>query len=185
MVANDRSQIVCAFVGLVSDARMLEQLARQEALRYRLVRQKDICVSKMQRRLSTLRHGFTLDRKLRPLGCTLLCAGYDQEEGYKLISSEVYGHFKCWKAAAYGSSSNTAQDALESEYDDELDWQEACRLACEALNAVGKAQREKVTIEAVVLRHSESEGTQMEFLNDTQFRKIAEPDMIEYYHSAQ
>ncbi len=70
---------------------------------------------------------------LRPFGTTFLYAGWDKEKGFQLLVSDPSGNYAGWRATAIGRNNETAKSALKAEYEDDMDFEAACKLAVRVL----------------------------------------------------
>lgn len=62
----------------------------------------------------------------------LTFAGYNEDDGFQIISLEVSTTMH-WKATSYGLASGTIREFLNSNYSENINSEEACELAYEAL----------------------------------------------------
>ena len=101
-----------AFAGLTSDARVLSNFMRSEAMRSRLVFTRHIPVSRLvasvgdKAQINTQRYG------KRPYGVGLLVIGYD-ETGPHLFESSPSGNYFDYIAMSIGARAQSAKTYLE------------------------------------------------------------------------
>jgi 20S proteasome subunit alpha 3 len=127
------SHICCAVAGLDADANILLQQARVEAQRYLFRFNERIPVELLVTRIAEYKQFYTQSGGLRPFGTTFLYAGWDKEKGYQLLVSDPSGNYAGWRATAIGRNNVTAQSALKAEYDEDMDFDAACKLAVRVL----------------------------------------------------
>jgi 20S proteasome subunit alpha 3 len=143
--------------------------ARQEVLRHRLVRHREIPCGKLVRRICELMQGHTQHRTLRPFGVRLLFAGYDKNEGFQLFSSDPAGSCIPWNATCFGKGERRGRMELEKFYSQEMECNEACELAIRTLIFACDTEHTKLKtadIQMVVMKESLSEGAQIDFMTE-------------------
>jgi len=118
--------------GLLADARVLVNMARNRAQVNRVTYEEPIEVSGIVRFLSDRIHVSTLYAGLRPYGIGLLIGGIDSS-GAKLFEADPSGTAIEWKAHAIGRGAAAAEKTLSNKYDDKIKQEDAIKLAIEAL----------------------------------------------------
>lgn len=107
-----------AFAGLTSDARVLSNFMRSEAMRSRLVYNRPIPASRLvavvgdKAQINTQRYG------KRPYGVGLLVVGYDEDTGPCLYESSPSGNYTDYLAMSIGSRAQSAKTYLERHVSD-------------------------------------------------------------------
>jgi len=66
--------------------------------------------------ISNIKQQFTQSRTSRPIGCSIIVAGWDRFSGFKLIRMDVSGAFSGWKAVSIGANSIVNQVILDDEF---------------------------------------------------------------------
>jgi 20S proteasome subunit alpha 3 len=160
---------------VAADIDLLVNHARQEALRHRLVRHREIPCGRLVRRICELMQGYTQHRTLRPFGVSLLFAGYDKDEGFQLFTSDPAGAYILWNATCFGEGGQRGKSVLEEFYSEEMEFNEACEVAIRAL--IFACETEYTTLETadlqmVVMKKSLSEGAQIDFMKDDDIDRI-------------
>lgn len=152
-----------AVAGLTSDANILINYARLAAQRYKYTYDEDQPVEQLVQLLCDYKHGYTQYGGLRPFGVSFLYAGWDRHFGYQLYQSDPSGNYRyvrpvrtlypfanpacaatltrcpllrpCsgWKATAIGANAQSAMGALKTEYREDLQLEEALRMALKVL----------------------------------------------------
>lgn len=69
-----------AFSGLIADARQIVEIARKEAANYRQQYGISIPLKYLNDRVSMYMHAYTLYSAVRPYGCSVILASYEQNE---------------------------------------------------------------------------------------------------------
>lgn len=133
--------MICAVAGMVSDANILINFARQEAQKYLRVYNTDIPCEQLVRRLCDLKQGYTQHGGLRPFGVSFIYAGYDEQRQFQLYQSNPSGNYGGWKATSVGANNASAQSLLKQDYKEEMKLKEACGLAVKVLSKTMDAQK--------------------------------------------
>lgn len=95
---------VCIAVsGFVFEATQLIDLAKQECANFREIYNSPMPVENLCDYLSNVLHMLTRDGRYRPLGVSLVVAGWDEELGPQLFTTDPEGSFSGWNAVAIGS----------------------------------------------------------------------------------
>ena len=127
------SHICLAYAGLAADARVLVNKARIECQSYRLNVEDAPTVEYVARYVGGVQQKYTHKGGARPFGISTLIIGTDERGNAELYQTEPSGAFSAWKATAIGRSSKNLQDFLEKNYAENLDQEQAVRLAIRAL----------------------------------------------------
>jgi len=109
------SHIGLAVSGLISDARVLAQYMRNEALNHRYTYEAPIQIGRLVTKVSDKSQVLTQKAEKRPYGVGLLVAGVDST-GAHLYQTEPSGVFFEYKAQAIGARSQSARTYLEKFY---------------------------------------------------------------------
>ena len=146
--------MICAVAGMVSDANILINYARQNAQKYLQMYNTDIPCEQLVRRLCDLKQGYTQHGGLRPFGVSFIYAGYDEQRQFQLYQSNPSGNYGGWKATSVGANNASAQSLLKQDYKEGATLKEACALAVKVLSKSMDAQKlssEKSTSSALLL----------------------------------
>ncbi|VEN40394.1 unnamed protein product [Callosobruchus maculatus] len=111
-IYNVDRHIGMAFSGLIADARQIVEIARKEAANYRLQYGVSIPLKYLNDRVSMYMHAYTLYSAVRPYGCSVILASYDDKEPnmYLIDPSGVsYGYHGC----ATGKAKQSAKTEIE------------------------------------------------------------------------
>eukprot|EP01089_Gocevia_fonbrunei_P016390 TRINITY_DN505_c0_g1_i1.p1 TRINITY_DN505_c0_g1~~TRINITY_DN505_c0_g1_i1.p1 ORF type:complete len:243 (-),score=70.14 TRINITY_DN505_c0_g1_i1:74-802(-) len=159
IVAIDE-HISLAFAGLTADARVLINKARSECQSYRLTVEDPASVEYITRHIAQVQQRYTQSGGVRPFGISTLIIGWDFDTPH-LFQTDPSGTYSAWKANATGRNSKTVREFLEKNYAENLNDNDAIRLAIKALLEVVEAGSDN--IEVAVSR----KGKPLEFLKDT------------------
>merc|ERR1719347_2107070 len=112
-IANIDSHVGMAAAGLVTDARQLAQIARDEASSYRSDYGSPCPLPQLTQRVSSYMHAYTLYSSIRPFGATIMLGSWCKEDGAQLMMVEPsgvgYGYWGC----AAGKAKSNAKTELE------------------------------------------------------------------------
>ncbi|XP_060531029.1 proteasome subunit alpha type-3 [Cylas formicarius] len=111
-IFNIDRHIGMAFSGLIADARQIVQIARREAAEYRQQYNVSIPLKYLNERVSMYMHAYTLYSAIRPYGCSVILASYENGEPsmYTIDPSGVsYGYHGC----ATGKAKQSAKTEIE------------------------------------------------------------------------
>ncbi|XP_019865802.1 proteasome subunit alpha type-3 [Aethina tumida] len=111
-IFNIDRHIGMAVSGLIADARQIVEIARKEASNYRLKYGTSIPLKYLNDRVSMYIHAYTLYSAIRPYGCSVILASYenDEPEMYTIDPSGVtYGYHGC----ATGKAKQSAKTEIE------------------------------------------------------------------------
>ncbi len=124
--------------GLLSDARVLIEQARQEAQTHKLLYDEPIDVELLTRRISDLKQVHTQYGGVRPFGAALIVGGVDKH-GPRLFQTDPGGIYFGFYAVAMGAESSRITEFLEREYKYDVSINDCVRLAVRALSLVLEA----------------------------------------------
>lgn len=102
-----------ALAGLAADARQIVQTARGEAANYKDTYGDPIPGTVLGSRVSNFVHAYTLYWYVRPFGCSVLLASYDEQNGPELRQVDPSGVAHKYHAAAIGKHMRGAKSELE------------------------------------------------------------------------
>ncbi|MCD6381324.1 MAG: archaeal proteasome endopeptidase complex subunit alpha [Candidatus Odinarchaeota archaeon] len=134
-----------ALSGLTADARVLIDNARIEAQYHRLMYDEPISVELLTKKISDIKQIYTQRAGVRPFGVALLIAGFD--EAPQLFLTDPSGSYWSYKAAAIGAGSNDARSILEEKYREDMNREDAIKLAMGILSKVSKSKLSPERIE--------------------------------------
>jgi len=110
---NVDNHVGMAAAGLVTDARQLAEIARDECSTYRSDYGSPIPLKQLSHRVSSYMHNYTLYSAIRPFGATIMMGSWSKEEGAELYCIEPSGvGYGFWGCAA-GKAKSNAKTELE------------------------------------------------------------------------
>ncbi|WP_148682629.1 archaeal proteasome endopeptidase complex subunit alpha [Pyrobaculum ferrireducens] len=118
--------------GLLADARILIDYARDVALSHRFIYDEPIDVEFLTKAVCNLKQQYTQFGGARPFGVALLIAGIDRH-GARLYQTDPSGVYIGYFAAAIGAESGTITEYLEKNYKFDLEMGDCIDLAVKAL----------------------------------------------------
>lgn len=124
-------QMFCAVAGLTSDANVLIQKLRVTAAQHKFTYGENISVEQLTVSICDTKQGYTQFGGLRPFGVSFLIAGYDEQMGFQLYTTDPSGNYSGWKATCIGSNNNSGNMQLRQ------DWKPGMKLT-EVLEMVAK-----------------------------------------------
>ncbi|WP_069806470.1 archaeal proteasome endopeptidase complex subunit alpha [Vulcanisaeta thermophila] len=153
--------------GLLSDARVLIEYARQEAQTHRLLYDEPIDVELLTKRISDLKQIYTQHGGVRPFGAALIIGGVDRH-GPRLFQTDPGGIYFGFYAVAMGAESGRITEFLEKEYKYNMSLDDCIKLSIRALSLVLEAQEpDRLEIGVVDVK-------------TRQFRKLTQDEVRKY-----
>ncbi|MDH4221787.1 MAG: archaeal proteasome endopeptidase complex subunit alpha [Candidatus Bathyarchaeota archaeon] len=138
-----------AVVGLGSDARILIDQARVYSQSNRLMYDEAIDVEIITKRVGDIKQLYTQHGGVRPFGVSIIFGGVDKT-GNRIFATDPSGSYRSFKAVALGIGRETVENILKEEYRENLNLEEAIKLAVrcltKALEARGEPKRIKISV---------------------------------------
>merc|ERR1712059_49136 len=135
-----------AAAGLVTDARQLAEIARDEASSYRSDYGSPIKLPHLTQRVSSYMHAHTLYSFVRPFGATIMLGTWSKEDGAEMMQIEPsgvgYGYWGCAAGKAKSNAKTELEKLKDKMFELELSW------VGEFTDGVHKRVPEKVRVEA-------------------------------------
>lgn len=147
--------IAILYSGLVGDARVLAEHARDIAEQHRIVYDEPISVSKLVREIAKMKQAYTQYGGARPFGVSFLVAGCNARP--HLFETQPSGTLLEYRADAIGNRKFDVMDLLEKEWKEKMKRSEAVSLALKALK-VPLEDGDDLTPERVVVAYVEKDA---------------------------
>lgn len=152
--------IGAATSGLVADARALVERARVEAQINRITYSEPIRVDSLSKKLCDMLQMYTQNGGVRPFGSALIIGGvYDGS--CKLFETDPSGALIEYKATAIGSGRSAAMDIFEDQYKDDMNLNDAIKLALTAINEATEHETTANNVEIAVIKCDEEIYTKL------------------------
>ena len=152
--------IGAATSGLVADARALVERARVEAQINKITYSEPIRVDSLSKKLCDMLQMYTQNGGVRPFGSALIVGGvYDGS--CKLFETDPSGALIEYKATAIGSGRSAAMDIFEDQYKDDMNLNDAIKLALTAINEATEHETTANNVEIAVIKCDEEIYTKL------------------------
>ncbi|MGE4275381.1 MAG: archaeal proteasome endopeptidase complex subunit alpha [Candidatus Methanomethylophilaceae archaeon] len=146
--------IGCATSGLVADARILVDQARQTAQVHKVTYDENIGLESLVKRICDYKQNYTQYGGVRPFGTALLMAGVD-DYGFHLFETDPSGALVSYKAGSIGSGRATVMELFEKEYQEGMKFEDALQLGLRALAAATEEKLVPQNVEVGVVRSNQ------------------------------
>ena len=160
------------YSGMGPDFRVLLRSARKRAQVYKRTYQDQVPVRHLTRETAKVMQEFTLYGGVRPFGCSLLVAGYD-DNGPQLFQTDPSGAFFGWKATAIGKNFVNAKTFLEKRFNEEMELEDAIHTALLTLKEGFEGELTEHNIEVGVIGE------------DRKFRVLTPAEVRDYLDEAE
>lgn len=139
------------YSGMGPDSRKLQARARKIALHYYGMYREKMPAPQLVARLAGVMQEYTQSNGVRPFGCSLLIAGYDETGAPSLYQLDPSGSYWAWKASAIGKNMASANTFLEKRYYEDMQLADAIDTAILTLKEGFEGQLNEDNIEVGIL----------------------------------
>ena len=129
-----------AIVGLSSDARILIDQARVHAQSNKLTYDEPIDTEVVTKRICDIKQLYTQHAGVRPFGVSMIFAGVDKT-GPRVFGTHPSGTYRGYKARAEGAGRETVFNILKEEYKEDMELENATKLAVKCLTKALEARQ--------------------------------------------
>jgi proteasome alpha subunit len=157
-----------AIVGLSSDARILIDQARIHAQSNKLTYDEPIDTEVVTKRICDIKQLYTQHAGVRPFGVSMIFAGVDKT-GPRVFGTHPSGTYRGYKARTEGAGRETVFNILKEEYKEDMELENATKLAIKCLVKALEARQLPPRIKVAVIP---SEDKKMAILADEKVEAI-------------
>jgi proteasome alpha subunit len=147
-----------AIVGLSSDARILIDQARVHAQSNKLTYDEPIDTEVVTKRICDIKQLYTQHAGVRPFGVSMIFAGVDKT-GPRVFGTHPSGTYRGYKARAEGAGRETVFNILKDEYKEEMEIENATKLAVKCLVKALEARQLPPRIKVAVISSDDKKMT--------------------------
>lgn len=152
--------IVATAAGILSDARVLIEMAQLKAQQHKVTYDSPIDTLTVVKNICNIKQICTQQAGLRPFGVSILVAGIDNKTP-KLFETDPTGIFFQYKATVIGEKEPEIEEILHKKYKDSITIEEAFKLIVSALCRVLGKEFNASRIDAAYIKTDEKKFRKM------------------------
>lgn len=159
--------MACATSGLIADARILADYAREEASDYKLRYSENIPVTELVKRISNLKRIYTQYGGVRPFGVSFLVGGID-DSGTYLFETDPSGAYKQYSAGAIGENRDKISEMFEKKYKEGMTFKDAIKLIFKATSTALEKKIKDINVEILTI----TKTNLLQVLSDEEIKEL-------------